>query len=252
MPAPTDAILETKNLSCLFGRVAALDDVSLRIAPYRVHSIIGPNGAGKTTLIKLLSGEMTPTSGEIRFFGEPITRISVQGRVRLGIARCFQVTSIFQSLTVLENVRLACQSKYRWRSLNMFASVKRNAGMGSQALAILNKVGLDQAANRLAGEISYGQQRLLDVALALAVEPKLLLLDEPAAGVGLDELPRMTTLLRTLANEYTIILIEHNVELVMDISSDITVMQQGHVLLSADPETVATDQRVREAYLGGG
>jgi branched-chain amino acid transport system ATP-binding protein len=252
MPAANESILETRNLSRQFGRLAALAEVSLRIEPYSVHSIIGPNGAGKTTLIKLLSGELAPSSGEIRFFDQSIARVPVQKRVGLGIARCFQVTSIFNTLTVLENVRLACQGRYRWRSLNMLAPVQRYAGMETKALAILDKVGLAWSKNRLAGEISYGQQRLLDVALALALEPKLLLLDEPAAGVGLDELPRMTALLQTLAQEYTIVLIEHNVELVMNISNTITVMQQGQVLLSAAPETVAADPRVQQAYLGGG
>lgn len=248
----TAAILKVEGVTCDFGGVRALDHVDLVVAPNTVHAVIGPNGAGKTTLIKILTGELQPTGGKVCFSGVDVTAISARNRVRLGMARCFQITSIFESLSVAENVRLAVQARSIVESFNFLVSSRSPHWTLSETDEILSLVGIENRRDVLAGALSYGEQRLLEIALALAGQPRLLLLDEPAAGVGLAELPRIKGLLRALARNYSIILIEHNVEMVMELSNIVTVLHRGAVLRTGLPEDVARDAEVAEVYLGGG
>lgn len=248
----SEEILKVEGVTCDFGGVRALDHVDLIVAPKTVHAVIGPNGAGKTTLIKILTGELQPTRGTVYFGGLNVNSISARSRVRLGMARCFQITSIFESLSVSENVRLAVQARSFVDSFNFLRSSIKPHWTLSRANKILDLVGLGGKGDVIAGTISYGEQRLLEIALALAGEPRLLLLDEPAAGVGLAELPRIKALLGILAREYSIILIEHNVEMVMELSNIVTVLHRGAVLRSGLPKDIARDPEVSEVYFGGG
>lgn len=248
----SEEILKVEGVTCDFGGVRALDHVDLIVAPKTVHAVIGPNGAGKTTLIKILTGELQPTRGKVYFGGLDVNSISARSRVRLGMARCFQITSIFESLSVSENVRLAVQARSFVDSFNFFRSSIKPHWTLSRANKILDLVGLGGKGDVIAGTISYGEQRLLEIALALAGEPRLLLLDEPAAGVGLAELPRIKALLGILAREYSIILIEHNVEMVMELSNTVTVLHRGAVLRSGLPKDIARAPEVAEVYFGGG
>lgn len=245
-------LLRAQNIKCEFGGVRALSGVTLEVERNTVHSVIGPNGAGKTTLVKVLSGEITPSEGEVSLEGQRLGRRKPRHRTRLGMGRCFQVTSVFPSLTVLENVRLGFQAKGGFRSFNMVGSVGQNHWTVEAAERTLDKVGLLHKGNQLAGTISYGEQRLLEIGLALSADPKILLLDEPAAGIGMGEVSILKRLLKDLAAQYTILLIEHNIQLVMELSDWITVMFRGQVLRSGRPADIAVDREVREVYLGGG
>ncbi|MGH3098923.1 MAG: ABC transporter ATP-binding protein [Streptosporangiales bacterium] len=249
----SETVLDVQNVGRRFGNLVALEDIDLHVAQGSVHAVIGPNGAGKTTLFNILSGELTPTSGRVVFEGRRIDQLRPDVRAHRGIGRSFQVTSIFQTLTVFENVRIAAQASRRRSAFNFLAPVRTSSAASERAWEVLDRVGLRvDEAGIPAGELSHGRQRLLGVALALAGQPRLLLLDEPCAGMGSEDVVLMQDLLEDLAKDHTIVLIEHHVELVMAVSDVVTVLDHGALLVEGDPRTVGSHPRVREAYLGVG
>jgi len=233
-----------------YGKFTAVNGVSLTVAARTIHSVIGPNGAGKTTLFHTLTGTVPLTSGRIVFDGQDITRMPDHQRVRRGIARSFQVTSLFGRLSVRENLRLAVQGAHAASGYDIWHPPQGARAHAEQIDALLARLQLTALANRDAAELSHGQQRRLEVGMALAARPKALFLDEPTSGMGIDDLDAMKALIRSLAADHTVILIEHNMGIVMDISDRITVMQQGRVLVEGAPEEIRNDERVRTAYLG--
>src|SRR5581483_11954058 len=210
------------------GGLVAVRDVSISLRAGELHAVIGPNGAGKTTLVSMLSGEIRPTSGRIELMGREVAGEPAWRMTSFGIGRSFQRTNIFATLSVLENVRLAVQ-----------------------AVAALRRVGLAEVAGRLAGTLSHGEQRQLEIAMALASEPKVLLLDEPLAGMGPEESQRMTALLKDLAREHALLLIEHDMDFVFAVADWMTVMAEGAVLAAGKPEAIRANTAVQDAYLGG-
>jgi branched-chain amino acid transport system ATP-binding protein len=225
--------------------------VSLHVEAGSLHSVIGPNGAGKTTLFNLLTGQFAPTSGRIVFDGRDVTGTPPHGIAHLGIARSFQRTSVFPALSLLDNVWMSAFARHpSWRGL-MWRRADRFPGLAERARAALAEVGLEAEADRPAREISHGEQRQLELAIALAATPKLLLLDEPAAGLSPEETRRMVALVRTLKGRFTIVLIEHKIDLIMSISDRISVMHFGSVIAEGTPAEIQRNQDVRRAYLGG-
>jgi branched-chain amino acid transport system ATP-binding protein len=225
----TEPLLQIEGLTKRFGGVVASDAITLDIPRGEFHAIIGPNGAGKTTLIGLLAGEIAPHNGAIRFDGGDITALSADRRSHLGLARSFQITSLFRG----------CGS-----------AARRDAGLRAPAQAALERVGLGARAAMRVDRLSHGEQRQLEIAMALATRPRLLLLDEPMAGMGPDESARMVTMLRELKGGITILLIEHDMETVFALADRITVLVYGRVIASGDPAKIRADAAVREAYLG--
>ena len=225
--------------------------MSLVVEAGSLHSVIGPNGAGKTTLFNLLTGQFAPTSGRIFFDGRDVTGTPPHGIAHLGIARSFQRTNVFPALTLLDNVWVAAFARHpSWRGL-VWRRADRFPGLAERARAALAEVGLDGKADRPAREISHGEQRQLELAIALAATPKLLLLDEPAAGLSAEETRRMVALVRTLKGRFTIVLIEHKIDLIMSISDRISVMHFGRVIAEGSPAEIQRSPDVRRAYLGG-
>ena len=245
------AILETKNLSKSFGALAAVDGVSLAIEAGSLHSIIGPNGAGKTTLFNLLTGTTRPSSGSILFDGRDITGTPAHRVAHLGLARSFQRTNVFPAFSLLDNVWVAAfarapsQKGIAWRSADAYPEVKE------RALAALADVGLAGKAERPVREISHGEQRQLELAIALAAAPRVLLLDEPAAGLSPEETKRLVALVRALKGRYTIVLIEHKMDIIMSVSDRISVMHFGRLIAEGTPAEIQGNREVRRAYLGG-
>ena len=245
------SILRTEALTKSFGALAAVDGVSLAVEAGSLHSVIGPNGAGKTTLFNLLTGQFPPTSGRILFDGRDVTGTPPHGIAHLGIARSFQRTNVFPALTLLDNVWVAAFARHpSWRGL-VWRRADRFPGLAARARAALVEVGLGGQADRPAREISHGEQRQLELAIALAATPKLLLLDEPAAGLSAEETRRMVALVRTLKGRFTIVLIEHKIDLIMSISDRISVMHFGRVIAEGSPAEIQRNPDVRRAYLGG-
>ena len=242
-------MLQTRSLCKSFGALSATRKVDLHVRKGQVHSIIGPNGAGKTTLFNLLAGVFPPTSGEVVFKGEDVSGRTVEERCSLGIGRSFQVTSIFPELTVAENVRLACQAK-AGLGRTLFRLAARSAEINDRADSILDFMGILNLRDEPAGTISYGSQRSLDVAIAIGTEPELLLLDEPTSGMSPDDTLRMIELIRRLAERYTIVLIEHHMNVVMSISDTISVLHLGQLIAEGNPEDIQRDDVVKKAYLG--
>ena len=245
------SLLETKKITKAYGALLAVSDVSFDIQPGKIHSIIGPNGAGKTTFFHLLAGVYPPTSGKIIFQGNDISSLKMHNRARLGISRSYQVTSIFPDLTVRENVRLAVQSKEN-RGLSFFRSAESLPGLIEKADAILAEMDIYDLADQTAGTIPYGSQRSLDVAIALATEPKLLLLDEPTSGMSPEDTVKMISLVERISERHTIALIEHHMSVVMSISDIVTVLSQGMIIAEGSPEEIQNNDEVKKAYLGGG
>ena len=245
----TEPLLEIEGLSRRFGGVVASDAISLDIRRGELHAVIGPNGAGKTTLVGLLAGEIAPQGGSIRFDGRDITRLAVYRRSQLGMARSFQITSLFADFTVLDNVALAVQAR-SGHSFRFWSNARRDAALRDPALAVLSRVGLDGRAGMQVGKLSHGEQRQLEIAIALATQPRLLLLDEPMAGLGAEESASMLAMLRALKGNVTILLIEHDMEAVFALADRITVLVYGRVIASGDPSSIRADAAVREAYLG--
>jgi len=245
------AILETRNLSKAFGALAAVDDVSLAIEAGTLHSIIGPNGAGKTTLFNLLTGTYRPSSGRILFDGRDITGTPAHRVAHLGLARSFQRTNVFPAFSLLDNVwvaAFACGESWKgllWRRADRYPEV------GARALAALADVGLADKAEQPVRRISHGEQRQLELAIALAAAPRVLLLDEPAAGLAPEETKRLVALVRTLKGRYTIVLIEHKMDIIMSVSDRISVMHFGRLIAEGTPAEIQRNREVRRAYLGG-
>jgi branched-chain amino acid transport system ATP-binding protein len=244
-----DAVLRTRNLVKRFGAHAAVDGVDIEIADGKLHAIIGPNGAGKTTLFNLLSGELRPSAGSIVFRELDVTSLDATSRSQLGMGRSFQRTNVFPKLSAFENVRLAAQSRTRdgfalWRTAASLRAVNERAERA------LDEVGLLAQRTRPAAELAGGDQRLLELAITLATDPVLLLLDEPSQGLSPEDARRLIDRIGALAQRYTIVLIEHNMPLVMGLSDEITVMNFGRVLAHGTPAEIRADPAVRAAYLG--
>jgi branched-chain amino acid transport system ATP-binding protein len=251
MAVATAPVIATSGLSKDFAGFRAVDDVTLAVAPGAVHAVIGPNGAGKTTLFNLLSGFMPPSAGRITFAGRDITGLPPADIARLGIVRSFQINSIFPHLSVLDNVTIALQAKTSL-SRRFLASPRATADLAAPALRILSDLGLDTQAGQLAVHLPYGRKRALELAISLALDPPLLLLDEPTAGMGTEDVARIVALIRRIAVGRTIVLVEHNLRVVSDLCDRITVLQRGRILVEGTYAEVRADQRVIDAYLGGG
>jgi branched-chain amino acid transport system ATP-binding protein len=246
----SEAILRASGIVKRYGKFTALSDVNLSIMPRTVHSVIGPNGAGKTTLFHVLTGTLPITQGKIVFDGHDVTHEPDHKRVRRGVARSFQVTSLFANLSVRENLRLAAQGVDAVRALNAWTPPHGALTHADTVDNVLERLALQRFSGVSAGALSHGQQRRLEVGMALAARPKAIFLDEPTSGMGIDDLDDMKQLIRGLRDDYTVVLIEHNMGIVMDISDTITVMQQGRVLVEGRPDDIRGDERVRSAYLG--
>lgn len=245
----TDPILGTHSLSKRFGGLLAVNDVSIHFEPGRIHAIVGPNGAGKSTLVNLLAGELFPTHGRIEHAGEDITRLGVPRRSQLGLGRSFQRTNIFPRFTCFENCWLAAQSRLP-SSMRFIRPAGRLKDVEERTNKWLDMCGLLPRRDNVAAALSYGEQRQLEIAMVLATEPSLLLLDEPMAGMGTEESGQMVTLLKRLAGDYTLILVDHDMDAVFAIADSLTVMTDGRILDSGSLEQVRSNPAVQEAYLG--
>ncbi len=245
------AVLETKNLSKAFGALAAVNDVSLGIEAGTLHSIIGPNGAGKTTLFNLLTGTYRPSSGRIFFDGRDITGTPAHRVAHLGLARSFQRTNVFPAFSLLDNVWVAAFARGpSWKGL-LWRRADRYPEVRARALAALADVGLAHKAGEAVREISHGEQRQLELAIALAASPRVLLLDEPAAGLSPEETRKLVALVRSLKGRYTIVLIEHKMDIIMSVSDRISVIHFGSLIAEGSPAEIQRNREVRRAYLGG-
>lgn len=245
MSAP---LLDVENVGVRFGGFVALQDITTAFQPGRVTSIIGPNGAGKSTLFNVLSGVLTPSSGSIRFKGENLKGTRQHEFVHRGIARSYQITSIFPDLSVHENVRVAAQSgRSRY---NIWTNRKHFPELDSRADAALESVGLAGKRNETAKYLAHGQQRALEIAIALISSPEVLLLDEPTAGMGPEETKEMVALLEKLATERTILLVEHKMKMILGLSERILVLHHGRLIADGSPRDIQTDPEVRRVYLG--
>lgn len=245
----SEPLLQIEHLAKRFGGVVATDDLALDVTSRELHAIIGPNGAGKTTLMAQLSGQVRPDAGRIRFAGVDITRLPAHRRSALGLARSFQITSLFLDLSVLDNVSLAVQA-HAGHSFHFWRNARSEPELRRPARAALERVGLAARAERPASALSHGEQRLLELAMALAGRPRLLLLDEPMAGLGPEESARMVAMLRDLKRELPILLVEHDMEAVFALADRITVLVYGRVIASDVPDQIRANPEVRQAYLG--
>jgi branched-chain amino acid transport system ATP-binding protein len=244
-----DPLLRVEKLVRRFGGVIATDHVSLDVAKGELHAIIGPNGAGKTTLISQLTGQLPPHSGTIHFAGADITRLPAFRRSALGLARSFQITSLLPDFTASDNVALAAQAR-DGHSFYFWGNARKESALRNAALAALNRVGLEHRADVVVSRLSHGEQRELELAVALATRPQLLLLDEPMAGLGTTESARMVKLLQELRREVTIVLVEHDMDAVFALADRITVLVYGRVIASDVPAAIRQNEEVRRAYLG--
>jgi branched-chain amino acid transport system ATP-binding protein len=246
-------IIETKDLTIRFGGHVAVDHVNAQIFPFTFKSIIGPNGAGKTTFFNMISGQYHPTAGKVFFKGKDITPLSPAFRTKLGIGRSFQLTNVFLSLTVLENVRLAIQSQ-RDIGFNFWKNYLRFSELEDRAYEILKMVLLDSKWNVPASSLTHGEQRKLEIAILLALETEVLLLDEPTAGMALEEVPSILELLKEIKSrkDKTILLVEHKMDVLMALSDSIAVLHEGKLIANDTPEAIRKNKEVQEAYFGGG
>jgi branched-chain amino acid transport system ATP-binding protein len=245
----SDALLQVKNLSKRFGGIVATDDLSLDVRKGELHALIGPNGAGKTTLITQLTGQLTPDSGAVLFAGEDISGLPAYQRSQLGLARSFQITSLFLDMTALDNVALAVQA-HAGHSFRFWAPARDEAELRDPARVALGRVGLSERMNVRAAAMSHGEHRLIEIAMALAAHPRLLLLDEPMAGLGPEESARMVTLLRELKRDYAILLVEHDMEAVFALADRLTVLVYGRAIATGAPDAIRANEDVKRAYLG--
>ncbi|OFZ90266.1 MAG: ABC transporter ATP-binding protein [Betaproteobacteria bacterium RBG_16_66_20] len=245
----TEPLLETRGLRKTFGALRATDHVDFDVRAGETHAVIGPNGAGKTTFIKQLSGELRPDSGRVRFAGEDITTLSVPRRSHKGLARSFQITSIYRDFSALDNVALAVQA-HAGHSFRFWRKAREDAALREPARAILDKVGLVARADVIAANLAHGEQRQLEIAMALATQPRLLLLDEPVAGMGTDESQRMIEFLAGLKGDKTIVLVEHDMDAVFSLADRISVLVYGRIIATGTPAEIRANAGVRAAYLG--
>jgi branched-chain amino acid transport system ATP-binding protein len=244
-----DPLLRVEKLMKRFGGIVATDHVSLDVAEGELHAIIGPNGAGKTTLISQLTGQLTPNTGVIRLGDQDITDVPAWRRSALGLARSFQITSLLLDFTALDNVALAAQA-HDGHSFRFWGDARKESKLRNAARAALDRVGLASRADVPVSRLSHGEQRELELAVALATKPRLLLLDEPMAGLGISEAARMVGLLQELRREVTIVLVEHDMNAVFALADRITVLVYGRVIASGEPAAIRSNEDVRRAYLG--
>jgi branched-chain amino acid transport system ATP-binding protein len=244
-----EPLLRVEKLFRRFGGIVATDNLSLEIARGQLHAIIGPNGAGKTTLISQLIGQLRPSTGTIRFAGQDITHLPAWRRSQLGLARSFQITSLLKDFTAADNVALAAQAR-DGHSFRFWGDARKESHLRDAARSALARVGLEQRADVIVSELSHGEQRELELAVALATRPQLLLLDEPMAGLGTTESARMVRLLSELRKEVTIILVEHDMNAVFALADRITVLVYGRIIASDVPAAIRLNEEVRRAYLG--
>jgi branched-chain amino acid transport system ATP-binding protein len=244
-----EPLLVVRGLRKRFGGLVATDGVDLDVAEGETLAIIGPNGAGKTTLIGQLAGDLSPDAGRIRFAGADVTALTAAARSHRGLARSFQITSIFRELSVLDNVALAVQA-HAGHSFRFWRPAREEAALRGPARAVLEQVGLGARADVPAGTLAHGEQRQLEIAMALATRPRLLLLDEPVAGMGPEESQRMVQLLRALRGRHTLVLVEHDMDVVWALADRISVLVYGRVIATGAPEAIRLNAEVRRAYLG--
>ena len=244
-----EPLLSTERLVKRFGGLVATDNVSIEVRPGEIHALIGPNGAGKTTLVSQLTGNLAPDTGTIRFAGRDVTRLPMHARVRLGLARSFQITAVLREFTAIENVALAVQA-HDGHSFRFLGDARNERRLRDRAWHALSQVGLDQRGAVLAQELSHGEQRQLEIAMALAGEPKLLLLDEPMAGMGGEESHDMVARLRHLKGHHAMLLIEHDMDAVFALADRITVLVYGRAIATGTPQEIRANAEVRQAYLG--
>ena len=244
-----EPLLQVEGLIRRFGGLTATDDLHLSVEAGEIHAIIGPNGAGKTTLIAQLAGEQAPDAGRIRFDGRDITRLPAYRRSRLGLARSFQITSVFAELSAHQNVAMAVQA-HAGHSFRFWRDAAREPALAEPALAALREVDLADRADVPAAALSHGEQRQLEVAMALATGPRLLLLDEPMAGMGVEESQRMIALLQRIRQRHTIVLVEHDMDAVFRLADRITVLVYGRAIATGGPDAIRGNPEVRRAYLG--
>jgi branched-chain amino acid transport system ATP-binding protein len=246
---PTGPVLRLEGVVRRFGGLVAVDGVSLSLGPRRRLAVIGPNGAGKTTLFRLIAGDMAPSEGRVHLFGRDVTRVPAHRRARLGLSRTFQVTNLFGGLSVLDNVRLAVQARTagRWRFL---APIRRGDQVGAAAREVLERVGIGARADDRVADLSHGEQRQLEVAMALATEPRLLLLDEPAAGLSAGERARLRDLLESLPRSLPLLLIEHDMRLALSLADEVLCLHNGRQIALGPPSEVRDDATVQAVYLG--
>ena len=249
--ATDGVILETADLTKEFKGFVAVDGVNLAVRRGAVHALIGPNGAGKTTCFNLLTKFLVPTRGAIRYDGRDITRMKPADIARLGLVRSFQISAVFPHLTVLENVRIALQRE-RGDSFDFWRSERVLSALDERALALVEAVGLGPFAATAAGELPYGRKRALEIATTLALDPEMMLLDEPTAGMAAEDVERITALIKRVSENRTVLMVEHNLSVVATLCDRITVLARGQVLAEGDYETVSKDPRVLEAYIGTG
>jgi branched-chain amino acid transport system ATP-binding protein len=245
----SEILLQTKKINKAFGALLATDSVDFDVREGETHAVIGPNGAGKTTFIKQLSGELRPDSGQVSFASEDVTALAPQHRSRRGLARSFQITSIYRDFSVLDNVALAVQA-HAGHSFRFWNPARKDARLIEPALKLLQSIGLEKRKDTQAAELSHGEQRQLEIAMALATRPRLLLLDEPVAGMGTDESLRMVELLASLKGDKTIVLVEHDMDAVFSLADRISVLVYGRIIATGTPAEIRANAEVRAAYLG--
>jgi len=247
-----ETVLSTRGLTKRFGNFAANSDIDFAVAPGELRAVIGPNGAGKTTLFNMLAGTISISDGEIRFKGNPINRLSGPQRVAAGIAKAFQTANLYADQTVIQNCRLAALANVQGSfALELFRASSRLAKVDHMAREALQLVDLDALADVRAGDLSHGDKKRLDIAVALATQPEVLLLDEPVAGMSIEEVQKTDQLIRALAKRMTVLIIEHDMDMIMGISDSITVLHQGRILAEGTPAQIRANPQVQEAYLGG-
>ena len=244
-------ILETRNLTKLFKGFVAVRDVALKVRAGTIHALIGPNGAGKTTVFNLLTKFLTPSAGRILYRGEDVTSVPAARIARMGLVRSFQISAVFPHLTAMENVRVALQRK-RGGNYDFWRSERVLARFDARAVELLDWVGLAEHRTLPAGELAYGRKRALEIATTLALEPDMLLLDEPMAGLGREDIARIAALIKRVAEGRTVLMVEHNLSVVADLSHRITVLQRGEILAEGSYEEVSRNQEVIAAYMGSG
>jgi branched-chain amino acid transport system ATP-binding protein len=249
MVAETEPVLRIDRLSKRFGGLAAVSEVSLELRSGELHAVIGPNGAGKTTLLNLLSGDLRPSGGSVRYRGREIAGLAADRIARLGIGRSYQKTNIFAEFSVLENCRLAAQARHLG-AMGFLRASSRYGAVNDAARHALALAGLEEREKMTAASLSHGEQRQLEIAMTLATSPDVLLLDEPLAGMGAEEAQRMVALIDSLAADHTILLVEHDMDAVFSVARVLTVMVSGRVLESGAPDAVRRSRAVQEAYLG--